>query len=130
MTKDLFIKRLFCFFVGILSMSGLFRDFRDLLAGNGMDSGSLLSLIGVAGAVYYTLHPEKLEWGNLKTATRIYFGALLSIGGGLFCAAYLFFGIKFGYPENWKMICAVSGILAVFGFFMLPFDKGKKEESP
>ena len=126
MKKDIILKRIFCFALILLGLFGLWNDFQDLLGGKGADTGSLLSLLGIAVAGYLFIHPEKLEWNDVGTAWRIWLGVFMSLVGGGICVAYLFFGLKFGYPENWKLICGVSAIVAVVGVFILFPEKLKK----
>ena len=125
MKKDMILKRVYCVGLAALSGYGLFHDLRDMVTGVGLDTGMFLSLIGLIGAVYFFLHPEKLVLEKLDYSLRAYFGAILNVGGGLFCVFYLFAGIKFGWPENWKAICAVMGFLSVTGYLLLPFERKK-----
>lgn len=125
MKKERILKRGYCAILAALSGYGLFNHLRDMVTGVALDTGMFLSLIGLIGAVYFFLHPEKLVLEKLDYSLRAYFGAILNVGGGLFCVFYLFAGIKFGWPENWKAICAVMGFLSVTGYLLLPFERKK-----
>ena len=102
MKKDVIIKRGYCAVFAALILYGLSNDLRGLITGAGLNTGIFLRLIGLIGACYFILRPEKLTWGKVDYGTRAGIGAFLNVGGGLLCAGYLFFGTQFGYPENWK----------------------------
>ena len=128
MKKDVFLKRLYCAVLAVLSLYFTWNDLRDIVTGTAFDTGIILNLLCLIHAGHFFLHPEKLTWGQVGHAWRVGMGVLLSLAGGLLCAAYLFFGIKFGCPEEWKMICAAMGFLSVTGFLILPFEREKKEK--
>ena len=127
MKKDVILKRIYCALLAALSGYFLFLDVRDMVTGAGLDTGLFLNLICLTGACYFFLRPEKLTWGKVAYAWRARIGAFLNIVCGLLCVGYLFFGTQFGYPENWKTICAMTGFLSVTGYLILPFERGKKE---
>lgn len=128
MKKEMIVKRVYCAILAALSGYGLFNHLRDMVTGVALDTGMFLSMIGLIAGGYFFLHPEKLVLEKLDYSLRAYFGAILNVGGGLFCVFYLFAGIKFGWPENWKAICAVMGFLSVTGYLLLPFERGKKDK--
>ena len=125
MKKDVILKRVYCAVLAALSGYGLFHDLRDMVTGVALDTGMFLRLIVVIGGVYFFLHPEKMNLEKLDYGFRAYVGAMLNVGGGLFCVGYLFFGTQFGYPEHWKAICAVTAFLSVTGYLLLPFERKK-----
>ena len=130
MKKDMLLKRLFCVACALLSVFTLWNDLRDLFTGKGADSGILLSLIGLIATGHLFLHPEKLKWKDLGESWGVHLGVFLSVGGILYCLFFLFFGMLAGYPENWKLLCLVSGVIAVIGCFILFPLKLRKREIP
>ena len=128
MKKDLLIKRLYCAACALLSVYGIVRQWQNMLSGRGLSSNIILSGICLIAAGYYFFHPEKIQWKDVAQSHRIGFAVFLNIGCGLLCLFYLFFGIKTGWPENWKMLSAVTGLLSVGGFMMLPFERNKKKK--
>ena len=126
MKKDMIVKRIYCAALAALLLYGLSNDVRGMLSQSVFDTGMILRLMGLVCAGYFFLHPQKLNWGKVDYGTRVGIGAFLNVGGGFLCAGYLFFGIKFGYPENWKIICAVTAFLSVTGYLILPFERRKK----
>ena len=126
MKKDLLIKRLYCAACALLSVCGIVKQWQNMLDGRGLSSNIILSGICLIAAGYYFFHPEKITWKNVADAHRMSMIVWLTFGCGILCLGYLFFGIKFGYPENWKMLCAVTGMLSLGGYLMLTFENKKK----
>ena len=127
MKKDLLIKRLYCAACALLSVYGIVRQWQNMLSGRGLSSNIILSGICLIAAGYYFFHPEKIRWKNVADAHRMSMIVWLTFGCGFLCLAYLFFGTKFGYPENWKMICTVTGMLSLGGYLMLTLENKKKD---
>ena len=127
MKKDLLIKRLYCAACALLSVYGIVKQWQNMLSGRGLSSNIILSGICLIAAGYYFFHPEKIRWKNVADAHRMSMIVWLTFGCGFLCLAYLFFGTKFGYPENWKMICTVTGMLSLGGYLMLTLENKKKD---
>ena len=127
MKKEIFLKRLYCAACALLSVFGIVMDFQKMLAGRGLDSDIILSGICLIAAGYYFFHPEKIKWKNVADAHRMGMIVWLTFGCGFLCLGYLFFGTKFGYPENWRTICTVTGMLSLGGYLMLTFENKKKQ---
>ena len=127
MKKDLLLKRLYCAACALLSVYGIVRQWQNMLSGRGLSSNIILSGICLIAAGYYFFHPEKIRWKNVADAHRMSMIVWLTFGCGFLCLAYLFFGTKFGYPENWKMICTVTGMLSLGGYLMLTLENKKKD---
>jgi len=123
MRKDIILKRIFCFACILLGAYNLWKDFQDLLARNVATTGSLLSLILIGWACYLFRYPEKLKWKEVGIANVAYI-VVLSV---LLCIVFLLLGLNFGYPENWKFLCAVWAVVAIIGIFILLLAKTKKE---
>ena len=128
MKKDLFLKRLYCTALAALFIYSIVKQWQNMLDGRGLNSSIIISGIGLIAAGYYFFHPEKIEWKDVAQSHRIGFAVFLNVGCGLLCLFYLFFGIKTGWPENWKILSAVTGLLSVGGFMMLPFERNKKKK--
>ena len=127
MKKDLFIKRLYCAALAALFVYSIVKYWQNMLDGRGLNSSIIVSGIGLIAAGYYSFHPEKIRWKDVADAHRIHMILWLTFGCGFLCLGYLFFGTQFGYPENWKFICAVTGMLSLGGYLMLTFENKKKE---
>ena len=127
MKKDLLIKRLYCAALAALFVYGIVKDWQDMLNGGGMGTNTILSGICLIAAGYYFFHPEKISWKEVADAHRMNMILWLTFGCGFLCLGYLFFGSKFGYPENWKFICTVTGMLSLGGYLMLTFENKKKD---
>ena len=130
MKRDRLLARLFCIAGALLALFRLWTEAQDLFNGRGANSSILLYLIGLIAAGYLFFHPEEVKWQELGKGYRLSVGGFLFVGGGLFCVVYLLLGINLGYPENWKMLSLVSGLLSVVGFFILSPKKLRKGARP
>ena len=121
MNRDIIFKRIFCFACILLGAYNLLKDFQNLLAGNGADTGMVLSLFLIGAACYLFRYPEKLKWKEVGIANLAYI-VVLSV---LLCIFFLVCGLIFGHPESWKFFCVVWAVVAMISILILLLVKKK-----
>ncbi len=127
MKKDLFLKRLYSAALAALFIYSIVKKWQNMLGGRGLDTGIIISGIGLIAAGYYFFHPEKFMWKVVSDARRMRNIVLLTFVSGFLCLFYLYFGVTAGWPEDWNIICILTGLLALGGYLMLTFENKKKE---
>jgi len=127
MKKDILLKRLYClsgFLLGILLFC---RDFRDMLAGKGFSTSTILVIVGTGAAVYSFFHPEKVVWKQVKKGLQLQLGVWLSAVGLLLLIVYLFLNLTLGISDNWTVVGIGAVMIIVGGLILFPRKKEGKE---